>query len=166
MPELKRPKEVESTFGTNKIDVTNVTCNKDKLSEFDLKYAPKYQFERNTSLYIPPCTEMESIVGSTTEIRIIKNSKTKHPIGCSKDLAVDKAAYLKIKLYYRIQHYTLASNKEAFTLFSLWSQVGGFIGIFLGYSLLQLPELLGYISMRIKNATDNFKGFSYSAESQ
>ena len=32
--------------------------------------------------------------------------------------------------------------KLAFDMATLWSQVGGFIGMFLGYSLLQIPELV------------------------
>ena len=36
-------------------------------------------------------------------------------------------------------------NVKAFGLLSLWSQIGGFVGIFLGYSLLQVPEIITYI---------------------
>ena len=32
-------------------------------------------------------------------------------------------------------------NVRDFTLESCWSAIGGFVGIFVGYSLLQLPEV-------------------------
>ena len=63
-------KEVESTFGINKTYVTNVACKKEKLFEFHSKYAPDLHFETIARFYDPPCTEMESIVGLTTEIRL------------------------------------------------------------------------------------------------
>ena len=36
-------------------------------------------------------------------------------------------------------------NFRAFGLLSLWSQIGGFIGILLGYSVLQVPDLIAGI---------------------
>ena len=38
-------------------------------------------------------------------------------------------------------NYQNVENMQAFDEESLWSQIGGFVGIFLGYSLLQVPEL-------------------------
>ena len=34
---------------------------------------------------------------------------------------------------------------EAFNFETFFSNVGGFVGIFLGYSIMQVPELIGYI---------------------
>ena len=49
---------------------------------------------------------------------------------------------LKIVIRYSTEIYQEISNIRDYNLDTLWSSVGGFIGIFLGYSLLQLPELL------------------------
>ena len=47
-----------------------------------------------------------------------------------------------IGIRYSLATYKVATNNQAFTLLSLWSQIGGFVGIFLGFSLLQLADLL------------------------
>ena len=108
---------------------------------------------------------MESIV--TSAATSIPNSE--RSILVSGDLAVgssNKVSDLEIKLHYRIQHYKLSSNEKSFTLLSLFSQIGGFVGIFLGYSLLQLPELLGCASTETQKFADNFKRLSQSIQSQ
>ena len=48
-----------------------------------------------------------------------------------------------IKLEYRERHYQEIKYAEDFGFESFWSGLGGYVGIFLGYSLLQIPELLG-----------------------
>ena len=47
-----------------------------------------------------------------------------------------------VTINYIAQTYKLICNTREFSLKDLWSQIGGFVGIFLGYSLLQLPDLL------------------------
>ena len=48
---------------------------------------------------------------------------------------------VNLKVEYATIGFREIRNYRAFGLLSLWSQIGGFIGIFLGYSLLQVPEL-------------------------
>ena len=50
--------------------------------------------------------------------------------------------YLKLKFQYSEEMYQEITNKQDFGFESFGSYVGGFIGIFLGYSLLQVPELI------------------------
>ena len=57
---------------------------------------------------------------------------------------------LKFNLEYSVNTYKETLNKKAFDLASLWSQIGGFIGIFLGYSLLQIPQLAGDVIELVK----------------
>ena len=47
-----------------------------------------------------------------------------------------------IKFFYTQQHYEQIQYSKSFGGESFISNVGGFIGIFLGYSMMQLPELL------------------------
>ena len=46
---------------------------------------------------------------------------------------------VKIRIEYAMKGYKMATNNRAFGMLSLWSQIGGFVGMFLGLSLLQLP---------------------------
>ena len=49
---------------------------------------------------------------------------------------------LNINFQYRTDQYLEITNKRDFGVTNLWSSIGGFVGIFLGYSLLQLPEII------------------------
>ena len=49
---------------------------------------------------------------------------------------------LNMNFQYRTDQYLEIKNKRDFGVTNLWSSIGGFVGIFLGYSLLQLPEIL------------------------
>ena len=81
--------------------------------------------------YDSPCVEM--IVSAKVE------SEKKH---ASKEAA--------IKFIYVEPTYQEISNDKVFGLESFISGVGGFIGIFVGYSLLQIPELLEQLISMIK----------------
>ena len=48
-----------------------------------------------------------------------------------------------IKLEYPGKFYQEIIHVQDFGFESFWSGVGGFVGIFLGYSLMQFPEFLG-----------------------
>ena len=48
-----------------------------------------------------------------------------------------------VKFVYQEQYYQELEYLPDFDLETFISNVGGFVGIFLGYSLMQFPELLG-----------------------
>ena len=73
--------------------------------------------------YDPPCVEMNT--------RVIVN----------KDLPQEKDE-LKIVIRYTEDVYQKIENIEAMPLLAFFGQWGGFVGIFLGYSFLQIPELI------------------------
>ena len=102
------------------------TCSKEQYKKIDSFYS---HFENAAALYVEPCTHLSSIV--TTSNALTKITKG---FGSSK-------FDLKFNLEYSVNTYKETLNKKAFDLASLWSQIGGFIGIFLGYSLLQIPQL-------------------------
>ena len=45
---------------------------------------------------------------------------------------------LWLGFYYDADEYLEIVNNEAYTEYDLWSQIGGIVGIFLGYSILQV----------------------------
>lgn len=73
--------------------------------------------------YDPPCVEMTSMVM------------------VNKDLPQHKDE-LKIVIRYTEDTYQKIENIEAMSLLVLFGQWGGFVGIFLGYSFLQIPQLM------------------------
>ena len=65
---------------------------------------------------------------------------------------------VNIKIEYIADGYKETINHRSFTVLSLLSQIGGFIGMFLGYSLLHLPQLAGFAATVAQNiATKNKK---------
>ena len=69
----------------------------------------------------PPCSEITTT--STVEL-------TRDPTGSS------------IRFFYRDDRYLEITNMPDFEFNSLWSSIGGFVGIFLGISVFQIAELV------------------------
>ena len=54
-----------------------------------------------------------------------------------------KTTYINgLELWYLPHRYEETINRKDFGLEMFWSSVGGFVGMFLGFSLLQLPDLI------------------------
>ena len=97
--------------------------NKTQYDMIIKKYSPVEVpgFQKVAKMYTQPCTATSGVV--ITE-------KSSHASGSvSVVVEFDADTYLNIE------------NAKAFDIGSMWSQIGGFVGIFLGYSLLQVPEL-------------------------
>ena len=90
-------------------------------------------FRSVMSSYEPPCIEMK--------IPVDVNRHQRSHFPDAEDSLADGWT-LTIKMFYITDDFQEIVNVKAFDIETLWSSVGGFIGIFLGYSLLQVPELL------------------------
>ena len=77
--------------------------------------------------YYPPCVEMNGV--SMTERWF------------SKAFDARKKHFIQIK--YVESTYQEIQNVRDFSFETFFSGIGGFVGIFLGYSMLQIPDLLG-----------------------
>lgn len=64
------------------------------------------------------------------------------PLSVQKLGLVDKYGKLGVSVLYPITEYQEILNVRAFDFDSMFSGIGGFIGIFLGYSLLQVADLI------------------------
>ena len=75
--------------------------------------------EKTQHLYTPPCKELR------TSGKFVNNGFVGYDA-------------LILQLDYMTNTFKIIVNTQAFSVKDLWSQIGGFIGIFLGYSLLQV----------------------------
>ena len=109
-------------YWKNNLNIKQDLCNSSqKLQSFyNLIQSPMKVFQR----YNPPCNEALIIAKVET-----------------KKLTRDDRFSLSISIMYTTETYQEIRNERAFGIEALGSGVGGFIGIFLGYSLLQVPEL-------------------------
>ena len=57
--------------------------------------------------------------------------------------------FLQVDIFYKELNYEKITQQEAFELLSLFSEVGGFMGLLLGASVLTVCELLDYIAIVI-----------------
>ena len=67
------------------------------------------------------------------------------------DLRNNSDSTLKIKILHESEYYLEIRNSKEINSHDLWSQIGGLIGIFLGYSLLQIPSAIFRFLTVIKN---------------
>ena len=108
------------------------TCNNSQYKKIEEFYE---DFMKNKKWKTQPCTIMNSIV--TMKDPVIMSYSYFRKIN-----GLDPVLSIEFTLEYLTDFYKETVNKLAFDMATLWSQVGGFIGIFLGYSLLQIPELV------------------------
>ena len=107
-------------------------------SPAQLKEADHYikNFKDTLFEYVPPCVDMTVLVMYDRNLDQPNNQ-------------------FLIKFLYTDKYYQEIKNTRDFGFETFWSSVGGFVGIFLGTSLLQVPELIAYLAVlfrKLKNA--------------
>lgn len=115
--------------------------------KFPAKLEKVYDYIRNYRevllLYDHPCVDMTVMVMYNTKGRF---TQYHHGFFPGKTI---------MKFQYQEKYYLEIENVKEFGFESFWSSVGGFIGIFLGYSILQIPELLNTLKKIFKIKKEN-----------
>jgi hypothetical protein len=86
----------------------------------------KHEWGDVKSFLIPPCDKM------SISTSIQKSNTVQKYLG----------HLMLLRFHYLDEDYQEIENVRDFGMETFWSSIGGFIGIFLGYSLLQIPDLL------------------------
>ena len=91
--------------------------------------------------------------GEITTMSQVSEPEITSKLPCLNDSYEDPKCFMKVKvkIEYIADGYTETINHRAFTILSLLSQIGGFIGMFLGYSLLHLPQFAVFIANAAKS---------------
>ena len=98
----------------------------------------------------PPCTSPEELRNASELIEHFRTISTKYEPSCidmtslvtfTRELEQLPRQFL-VKVIYTENFYQEIKNVREFTFETFWSTAGGYLGFFLGYSLLQLPDLL------------------------
>ena len=89
------------------------------------------------SLFTPPCEEMLVV----TNIRKEQGRKREQKSMDRSDLKGRWVSYLDFEFVQGSEMYQEIENVRDFGVESCWSGIGGFVGIFVGYSLMQVPSL-------------------------
>ena len=94
-------------------DSNRPDCDEGQYGKLAKVFSPTRGFENGANLYINPCTEMTSVVTTTTSV--MGNTLTSYQI--------------VLKFEHTSEKYRETVNNEAFNSETLCSQVGGFIGM-------------------------------------
>jgi hypothetical protein len=92
-------------------------------SEQYLNFSDLFFNEVNHLEYEPSCTH-STLIGN-----MLSKDHKEHP----------NISYVHFRINYDSEYYLEVKNVRAVRVDDLWSQIGGVIGIFLGYSILQIP---------------------------
>ena len=69
---------------------------------------------------------------------------------------------LKIDIFHESEYYIEIRNSKEIKVDELWSQIGGLIGIFLGYSLLHIPNIVFCLIMEMKHCCNKENKLNHS----
>ena len=86
-----------------------------------------------------PCTSMKIVVQK--DINIQKN-KPNNTININYVFPVEFKEIKQEKVKKKKKQFPIFENLQGFTWESLWGNAGGYIGFFLGISLMQLPQII------------------------
>ena len=111
-------------------------CNKKKEFEILSEFMP-INFENGTKLFMPNCRHMTV----TFDMAQADVSYSQGKIGFT--------------LNYGSESYKYFKNVRSFSIYDFWSQLGGFVGMLLGYSLLQVPDIFIALIQMITNSFSN-----------
>ena len=95
--------------------------------------------EINLLEYEPSCTHC-TMLGN-----MISKEHIEHP----------NISYVHFRINYDSEYYLEVKNIRAVQIDDLWSQIGGVIGIFLGYSILQIPYSFFNLVTFVRNLSTN-----------
>ena len=107
---------------------------KEQLQKFSM-FLPHFKkgnrfAEKTQHLYSPPCQETRTVG------RAVRNAFASGPV-------------LIQDIIYITDVYKFITNNHAFSGYDLWSQIGGFVGIFLGCSLLQVMFIFYILHLQL-----------------
>lgn len=101
-------------------------CDKKKLYKLAFNFSVEDSFDAVAKHYLQPCTQMSSVV-TTTESQKKSPNTNKPSVALSFEYPVE---------------YRETLNQREYSIYDLWSQIGGVVGIIVGYSLMQIPQTI------------------------
>ena len=109
-------------------------CNINQHRQVVFDYSPYDDFEATGKLYLPPCSEMSNVITINEDIARFDDRNITNLI---------------LKFEYS-SNYRETINRRNFNVYDLWSQIGGIVGIIIGYSMSQIPETLQNLRAKAK----------------
>ena len=113
---------------------------------------------------LPNCTSKEDLKNIYDHNEDRKKTSAKYMPSCKRTTVLAMAEstafqlhdFWVLRVFYQPKIFTEITNTKAVGFESFWGGVGGFVGIFLGVSLMQLPELISF--KKIRNYVNKLSG--------
>ena len=145
---MKRFFFYETSFAENYTEKFSTFCNQTQYRLFKKAYTPFGNFQTVSKMYKRPCTQLNNIVATTKSYTLIE------------DKNITNVAF---KFVYPAE-YKETINKQVIVLTELWSRIGGFVGILIGYSIMQIPEMFEKLLKWIKQFSSKTNKIKESEE--
>lgn len=130
---------------------------KDEMKYFaDTFYERYFPIDQNTR-NIPPCLEVQYV---QIDHKDLGRDNIDEQDAITQGNLTDSDAWFKIRFWYRSTSFMQIKQVQAYSIESLIGNGGGYVGLFLGYSLIQLPYLLAFILSSVRKMVTEKYGSS------
>ena len=108
----------------------------------------EFLIDFKTSKYLPTCKTMQKLLYAYEEFNELQDY-------LMKDIVVkdNSTAVCEVAIYFQDNIYLEIEQTREYTMYSLIGEAGGYVGLFLGYAILQLPgllcQLLGWLKRKL-----------------
>ena len=96
----------------------------------------------NVTGQYPPCKYIQKVLHTYEEVNYIEGSLLKNPPS-------PNDTYFKVKIQFEDSMFMEIKHVRAFDIQNLIGNAGGYLGLFTGYALLQVPNLVVFVVNRI-----------------
>ena len=121
--------------------------DKTKMKSISNKFYERYFPIDPTIKNIPPCIELQYVQIAYQDLPK-DNLDKQEPM--DQNNGVNEEDWFKIRLWYRSPTYMEIKQVEAYRFENLVGNGGGYVGLFLGYSLSQLPHFIIFILLSLR----------------
>ena len=121
---------------------TPVCSKKEQFMEFNAEHFDKATRYRHNGTYLHPCREFQKFQIEHGDVNDYFAGGTVNVSSKTNSTDMEDKNWFQIEYQVRVQTFKEIVQIRAYTLQSLVGNVGGYIGLLLGYAILNLPTLL------------------------
>ena len=115
---------------------------KEKMGVFEQSFFDRYFGSDESASHIPPCIEPEDIQIEYSDVEAEDQQQVDEHNVDSHDSNLEILDWFKVRLWFRSNRFMEIKQIRAYNFQNLVGNGGGYIGLFLGYSIVQLPSII------------------------
>ena len=119
-----------------------VCKSQEKIAAFEQDFFDRYFGSDESASHIPPCIEPEDMQIEYSDIEAVDQKKVDEHNVDNHSTHRSTIDWFKVRLWFRSNRFMEIKQIQAYNFQNLVGNGGGYIGLFLGYSIVQLPYML------------------------